>query len=227
MVPSAALGGDTKGIGPRRADRCPLVGVWGEAPAPPVPRNAHRRYLSPFDTRRSPIVPHMDLRTVHALVRFGMGPSGAEPPPADPSAWLLGQLRGPGGPWSGPVPSTVEVSTALRADRETKPPPGQSQSRALYRQHGLALVGRAIATTTPFRERLVWFWTNHFTVSLRHGRIAPLAAAFVEEAIRPHVTGRFQDMLFAVMRHPAMLIYLDNAGSVGPTARVACGPIAV
>jgi uncharacterized protein (DUF1800 family) len=38
----------------------------------------------------------------------------------------------------------------------------------------------------------------------------------VEEAIRPHVTGRFADMLLAVMRHPAMLLYLDNAGSVSP-----------
>jgi uncharacterized protein (DUF1800 family) len=77
-------------------------------------------------------------------------------------------------------------------------------------------VGRAIATQTPFRERLVWFWTNHFTVSLRRGQCAALAGAFVQEAIRPHVTGRFQDMLLAVMRHPAMLLYLDNAGSVGP-----------
>ncbi len=43
-----------------------------------------------------------------------------------------------------------------------------------------------------------------------------MACAFIEEAIRPHVTGRFEDMLFAVMRHPAMLMYLNNAASVGP-----------
>ena len=65
----------------------------------------------------------------------------------------------------------------------------------------------------------MWFWTNHFTVSLRRGECAAVAGAFVQEAIRPHVTGRFDDMLLAVMRHPAMLLYLDNAQSVGPDSR--------
>jgi uncharacterized protein (DUF1800 family) len=158
----------------------------------------------------------MDLRTAHALVRFGFGASGAEPPPADPSAWLLNQLHQPDSPWSGPFPSTAEGLLAMRADRENKPTPGESQSRALYQAQGLAAVGRAVTTTTPFRERLVWFWANHFTVSLRRGQCAAIAGAFVQDAIRPHVTGRFQDMVLAVMRHPAMLVYLDNAGSVGP-----------
>jgi uncharacterized protein (DUF1800 family) len=156
----------------------------------------------------------MDLRTAHALVRFGMGPTGAEPPPANPSAWLLDQLRGPD--TQAAAPSTIEGLTAHRADREEKPPPGASRARALYQAQGLAAMARAVTTQTPFRERLVWFWTNHFTISLRRGECTAIAAAFVEEAIRPHVTGRFQDMLLAVMRHPAMLLYLDNAGSVGP-----------
>ncbi|MBV9653456.1 MAG: DUF1800 domain-containing protein, partial [Acetobacteraceae bacterium] len=69
---------------------------------------------------------------------------------------------------------------------------------------------------SPFRERLVWFWANHFTVSVRGGPTAALAGAFVQEAIRPHVTGHFADMLLAAVRHPAMLLYLNNAGSVGP-----------
>jgi uncharacterized protein (DUF1800 family) len=73
-----------------------------------------------------------------------------------------------------------------------------------------------LTTPAPFRERLVWFWTNHFCISLRRHECAPVAAAFVEEAIRPHVTGRFSEMLLAVMRHPAMLLYLDNANSIGP-----------
>jgi uncharacterized protein (DUF1800 family) len=158
----------------------------------------------------------MDLRTAHALVRFGLGASGAEPPPADPSGWLLNQLHQPDSPWSGPFPSTAEGLLAMRADRENKPPPGESQSRALYQAQGLAAMARAVTTTTPFRERLVWFWANHFTVSLRRGQCAAIAGAFVQDAIRPHVTGRFQDMVLAVMRHPAMLVYLDNAGSVGP-----------
>lgn len=53
----------------------------------------------------------------------------------------------------------------------------------------------SLATPAPFRERLVWFWANHFTISLRRGQCAALAGAFVEEAIRPHGTGRFGDML--------------------------------
>jgi uncharacterized protein (DUF1800 family) len=75
----------------------------------------------------------------------------------------------------------------------------------------------AAITDLPLRERLVWFWTNHFTVSARGGPW-PFGAngAYVQEAIRPNVTGRFADLLKAVMRHPAMLDYLNNTGSVGP-----------
>ena len=88
-------------------------------------------------------------------------------------------------------------------------------SRALFRPEAKAELDNALTTPAPFRERLVWFWTNHFTVSVRGGMRGG-AGAFVEEAIRPHVTGRFDDMLLAVMHHPAMLLYLDNVGSVGP-----------
>jgi uncharacterized protein (DUF1800 family) len=159
----------------------------------------------------------MDLRTAQALVRFGMGPGGDEPPPANPSAWLLNQLHHPTVGDAG-EPNTAEGLAALRSDREDKPPPGQSRSRALYQAQGLAAIAQAVTTAAPFRERLVWFWTNHFTVSLRRGQCAALAGAFVHEAIRPHITGRFEDMLLAVMRHPAMLLYLDNAQSVGPNS---------
>jgi uncharacterized protein (DUF1800 family) len=160
----------------------------------------------------------MDIRTAHALVRFGLGSSGSQPPPSDPSAWLLSQLHHPDPPWSGAPPTTAEGLSTLRADRQDKPPPGQSRVRALYQAQGLAEIGRAVATNTPFRERLVWFWTNHFTVSLRRGECAAVAAAFVEEAIRPNITGQFENMVLAVMRHPAMLLYLDNAASVGPNS---------
>lgn len=149
------------------------------------------------------------------MVRFGLG-GGAEPPPDDPRAWLLDQLRHPeSGP---PGPDSAEGLAALTWDRENKPRPEDSRSRPIYQAEGLAAMAHAVATKTPFRERLVWFWTNHFTVSLRSGQCAPLLGAFVREAIRPHVTGRFQDMLMAVMRHPAMLLYLDNAQSVGPNS---------
>lgn len=159
---------------------------------------------------------NMDMRTAQALVRFGLGRRGEEPLPADPAGWLRGQLQRPDPTRLTDPPTTAQGLAALREDRETKPPPGESRARALFKAQSAAQLANAITTPAPFRERLVWFWTNHFTVSVRRGACAAVAAAFVEEAIRPNVTGRFSDMLLAVMRHPAMLLYLDNAGSVGP-----------
>jgi len=158
----------------------------------------------------------MDLRTAQALVRFGLGRRGAEPLPSDPATWLTDQLRQPDPTRLADPPSTAQGLATLRQDRETKPPPGESLSRKLFQAQAAAQLANAATTTAPFRERLVWFWTNHFAVSLRRGECAPVAAAFVEEAIRPHVTGHFETMLLAVMRHPAMLLYLDNATSIGP-----------
>ena len=77
-------------------------------------------------------------------------------------------------------------------------------------------LGTALMTEAPFRERLVWFWANHFTVATRNRFVLATAGPYVREAIRPYVTGNFRDMLLAVMRHPAMLTYLDQAKSAGP-----------
>lgn len=71
-----------------------------------------------------------------------------------------------------------------------------------------------------FRERLVQFWANHFTVRARVSRARHLVSPYIEEAIRPYLTGRFSDMLWAVTTHPMMLIYLDQISSVGPKSRV-------
>ena len=69
-------------------------------------------------------------------------------------------------------------------------------------------------------ERLAMFWANHFAVAVGKGpAVRILAGAFEREAIRPHVFGRFEDMLLAVETHPAMLIFLDNQQSVGPDSR--------
>src|SRR5262245_27666272 len=65
-----------------------------------------------------------------------------------------------------------------------------------------------------FVERLVWFWSNHFCISA--DVVPAMAGGYEREAIRPHVLGRFADMLRVAESHPAMLIYLDNARSIGP-----------
>jgi uncharacterized protein (DUF1800 family) len=64
-----------------------------------------------------------------------------------------------------------------------------------------------------FVERLVWFWSNHFCISA--DKVVGMAGPYEREAIRPHVLGRFADLLLAVESHPAMLFYLDNVGSMG------------
>ena len=68
----------------------------------------------------------------------------------------------------------------------------------------------------PFLERLTQFWSNHFAVSVDKIAVLGLAGAMEREAIRPHVTGHFTDLLLAVEQHPAMLLYLDNQTSIGP-----------
>ena len=159
----------------------------------------------------------MDNHAAQALIRFGLGRRGSEPLPADPAGWLRGQLATPDpGP---PGPSLADGFAAVRQDREERPPPGTPRKAGtLFKGEVDALVSHALTTPTPFRERLVWFWANHFTVSLRGGRTAAVGGDYIRSAIRPHVTGRFADMLLAVMHHPAMLMYLDNARSFGPAS---------
>ena len=82
-----------------------------------------------------------------------------------------------------------------------------------------ARLSSALTTTTPFVERLVHFWANHFAISADKLQVIPLAGLLEFEAIRPHVLGKFSDMLLAVEQHPAMLVYLDQAQSIGPDSR--------
>jgi uncharacterized protein (DUF1800 family) len=79
----------------------------------------------------------------------------------------------------------------------------------------------AIETDRPFVERLVHFWSNHFAVSADKQPLAALAGLYEQEAIRPHVTRNFYDLLLAVERHPAMILYLDNEASMGPSSQAA------
>src|SRR3984885_13766422 len=84
-----------------------------------------------------------------------------------------------------------------------------------YRAQVLARAQSAALTLKPFAERLVHFWSNHFAVSADKGVVFGLAGTLENEAIRPHVGGRFVDMLTAVEKHPAMIAFLDNQYSVG------------
>ncbi len=87
-----------------------------------------------------------------------------------------------------------------------------------------ARLERAAITETPFAERLVWFWANHFTVSAARPVAYTLVGPFERDAIRPQVMGRFADMLLASSRHAGMLAYLDNQQSIGPDTPAATKP---
>lgn len=67
-----------------------------------------------------------------------------------------------------------------------------------------------------FGERLVLYWANHFTISSNKGKVKWSIGPYVREVVRPYMLARFEQLLFAATTHPAMLFYLDNAGSIGP-----------
>lgn len=75
---------------------------------------------------------------------------------------------------------------------------------------------RAVHSTRPLEEMMVGFWMDHFNVFVGKGQVRYQVADYEAHAIRPHVFGRFEDMLQSVASHPAMLLYLDNARSVAP-----------
>ncbi len=115
------------------------------------------------------------------------------------------------------------------AQTDDTPPSEAERMRVALRRQGRDLYTRsiglrmnnALTTPAPFVERLVHFWSNHFAVSADGMRVTPFAGPFEFEAIRPHVLGSFRDMLFAVERHPAMLVFLDQAQSAGPNSMFA------
>lgn len=165
---------------------------------------------------------------VHALNRFGFGARpGQSRVLDDPRAWLRTQLRA-GAPML-PVPDQADpatIASAMRIYREQskigKVERQQARNRliAIAAAEGrAALVARA-TSERPFVERLVAFWSNHLCVSIASkALITPLAGSYEREAIRPHVLGRFEDMVRASAQHPAMLLYLDNIASIGPQSR--------
>ena len=114
------------------------------------------------------------------------------------------------------------VLAAYRAARKAKDEDGiraaRKASDALALRGAKATFARALGSDDPYRERLVAFWADHFTTAPRTRIEAALPGILIDEAIRPHVTGRFADMLRAVITHPAMLIYLNQEASFGPSS---------
>ncbi len=102
------------------------------------------------------------------------------------------------------------------AANEAEEEPSKNVGRQIFLGEAKARIEAAVNAEIGFGERLVWFWSNHFCVSA--DKIPAMAGAYEREAIRPHLLGRFGDMLRAAVGHPAMLFYLDNASSIGPNS---------
>ncbi len=87
----------------------------------------------------------------------------------------------------------------------------QQELTRLGREAAARMLLRALYSPWQLREQMTWFWMNHFNVFQFKANLRVLVADYEERAIRPHALGRFRELLGATARHPAMLIYLDNA----------------
>ncbi len=189
-------------------------------------------------------------RAASALNRLGLGARNGEIAAlGDAESWALGQLRQRAddlGVFAG-LPDSLDYlrkeaqlqqqRRALKREEAGQPAPTvpgkdgkpvNPLARLYVRMFGADLRREASArwrlaarSDTPLAERLVRFWSNHFAVSVDKGPARLYAAPMEREAIRPHLNGRFYDMLLAVEQHPAMLRYLDQAQSVGPDSPLA------
>jgi uncharacterized protein (DUF1800 family) len=186
------------------------------------------------------------MQTEIAVLRFGLGARPGDLAAAgDPRAWLMAQIRGAvelAG--NTPLARSDQIFTEVQAARDyaqemkreaaeapsatAAAPAGAAAFNPVrnaylphYRAQVLARAQSAALTARPFAERLVHFWTNHFAVSADKGVISGIAGTLENEAIRPHVCGRFVDLLTAVEQHPAMIAFLDNQNSVGRDSELA------
>ena len=75
---------------------------------------------------------------------------------------------------------------------------------------------RALDSNRQLEQVLADFWFNHFNIFEGKDRVRAMLASYERDAIRPHVLGKFKDLLLATARHPAMLLYLDNWQSMSP-----------
>ena len=179
----------------------------------------------------------MTIKSTIAANRFGLGarPGDLSLIEPNPSRWLLDQLQGPSRlpdelkGLSSSAKVLVEIQDLRREEREMRqladgdPAPDFARKygrtvREHYTEQTHARYRLAASSDFPFHERLVYFWSNHFAVSVDKQPLSAIAGLYENEAIRPNITGNFADLLIACEQHPAMITYLDNQRSIGPTS---------
>lgn len=164
-----------------------------------------------------------------AHIRFGYGLSRGAPSDLD-AARLLAQVDGADPVAVGPGIEARIAQLAAYGDMRRAAKTGNAKDAEVKEMRkGLRLLAardfrdalkRAVLSPNGFRERLVAFWADHFTVAAKNQRLAAVVMAFRDEAIRPHIGGKFADMLIAASTHPAMLSYLDQGSSIGPNSPI-------
>jgi uncharacterized protein (DUF1800 family) len=166
----------------------------------------------------------MTTAAIIATTRFGFAARERDlaAVAGDPRGWVLGQLAHRPAQLPASLPSSASMVAAMLQARQDKKAGEQTgakdELRAVFFAEIGARMNAAIASENPLLERLVLFWSNHFTVSALRPVVRGFVGAFEREAIRPHVTGHFADMLLAVACHPGMGFYLDNVQSIGPNS---------
>lgn len=173
-----------------------------------------------------------------AEIRFGTGLSPRIAPPQSVEAMLDGLVRPdtmardfPIEPFDEFRHRFVAFQKARRSERKaTNDEDRAAATKAKKRANTSArkayagmirdTILRRTQTTTGFRERLAFFWADHFTARGKSNIVRFGTSPYIEEAIRPHIAGRFEDLLIAAVTHPLMLHYLDQAQSVGPNSKL-------
>ncbi|WP_323040661.1 DUF1800 domain-containing protein [Gemmobacter sp.] len=160
-----------------------------------------------------------------AAHRFGFGPRAGKLPDFAPAARLDKpdpMLKA----WPGETGAEVLARLAAGQDRLKGNKDDASRRKIRLELQEVAKrralvnarleLARAVDAKDGFRERLVRFWADHFTVVARSIPTWPVPTAYADEAIRPNIAKPFATMLRAVVTHPAMLAYLDQVYSTGP-----------
>ena len=166
--------------------------------------------------------------------RFGYSQPHLQTLANDPRSWVLAQFERPAAfdteglvdsakAWQisrDVVQAALNPSTPPSTNPSQDPLGPMTPARQVLRQTNLHGLGKRwqhmTQTTTPVAERWVQFWANHFCVAATKGTTLALVWPHEYEAIRPHAWGSYKALLRAAIVHPAMLLYLDNAQSIGP-----------
>jgi uncharacterized protein (DUF1800 family) len=184
-----------------------------------------------------------EIESFTAANRFGLGarPADVGRISPDPRGWLTRQIEqadsfqldDPSLPGRSQVAQALTTFLIAQRDRMNSGPSNLTAAeqvaavalplRALNKiaaDEILARTRHGLQTDSDFAERLVYFWSNHFTVAATKATTIPWVGNYEREVIRANLTGRFGDLLIAMAQHPGMLLYLDQTQSIGPNSLI-------